>query len=322
MKIKKVAAIILIILLFSVWATLVACNDDSVDNTEGAKNHDAIYLYQQGNVPFDDGCDCSGYVFLTPYLAAHPTGGAVVVFPGGGYNHLSNATNKGGADNDGDQKEASAIAEWYNEQGISVFVVNYRTTSVHKNACYRQILSDGVRAIKYVRHNAEKFFVDNNKIAVQGYSAGGHLAATLLTTEFAETDPDYVLDEVDKESAKVNAAVLCYAVTSLDDDVTHKGTKTVFCGGDSTVAQKYSPVQNVTKDTAPCFLWCHNGDGTVKSENTYAMAMALGEKGVSYQLNVFEDGGTKTHGVGVAQDYEEAKQWPALATKFLKGLGF
>lgn len=324
MKNKVISIFLVVVTALAVALCCVGCNDDEppIDNTEASKNHDKIYLYQSGNVPYDEDCDCSKYVFITPYLAAKPTGGAVIVFPGGGYNHLSNATNKGGADNDGDQKESSAIAEWYNAAGISVFIVNYRTTSVHDDADYRQILSDGTRAIKFVRHNAAQYYVDVNKIAVQGYSAGGHLAATLLTTNFSVNDENYVADAVDGESAKVNAAVLCYAVTSLKDEITHKGTKSVFCGEDQSVATRCSPVDNVTANTAPCFLWCHEGDRTVSSRNTYAMAEALDAKGVHYSINVFDDGGTTQHGVGVAQEYQEAKEWPSLATEFLQALGF
>lgn len=319
--------IVLCSLMFCVFAGVFAgCSGDGdkvIDNTEGSKNHDKIYLYNEGNVPYDSDGDTRKYVFITPYLAAHPTGGAVVVFPGGGYNHLSNATNKGGADNDGDQKESSAIAEWYNAQGISVFVVNYRTTSVDGDVDYRHILADGMRAVRYVRANADKFYVNADKIAVQGYSAGGHLASVLLTkNNFAVDDEHYVADEIDAVSAKANAAVLCYAVTSLEDGLTHKGTAKVFSGGDEEIKKAYSSVLNVTADTSPCFLWCHESDGTVSSQNTYEMAAALQAKNVECEMHVFDDNGTTAHGVGVAQDYAEAKTWPSLATEFLKNLGF
>ena len=297
--------------------------DHKIDNTDSSKNHDKVYLYADNNVPYDSDNNCYAYCFITPYLAPFPTGGAVVVFPGGGYNHLSNATNKGGADNDGDQKEASAIAAKYNAAGISVFVVNYRTTAVDDEVCYKQILADGTRAVKLVRANAERWYVNPDKIAVQGYSAGGHLASVLLTKGgFVVDDPDYTADDTDKLSATPNAGVLCYAVTSFADDITHKGTRRVFTANDETLYATYSSADNVTKSTPPTYLWCHEHDGTVSSQNTYLFASALDDCGVQYQLDVFDDNGTTAHGVGIAADYPEAKAWTDNATAFLQGLGF
>lgn len=287
------------------------------------EDSEKIYLYRQNNVPYDDDNHCYEYCFVTPYIAANPTGGAVVVFPGGGYSHLSNATNKGGADNDGDQKESSAIAARYNAVGISVFVVNYRTTAVDSNVNYKQIVSDGVRAVKLVRANAERFGVDANKIAVQGYSAGGHLASVLLTTnDFVVDDQLYTPDEVDGISSQVNAGVLCYAVTTLQSGNTHSGTASVFAGDDDEILQKYSSVDNVTDLTAPCYLWCHQNDKTVKSANTTNFANALAQHGVAYTLDVFSDNGTNLHGLGVANEYADAAVWVSHAMQFLKTLGF
>lgn len=293
------------------------------NNVVTASGQDKMYLYDNNNVPYDDDNDCHDYCFVTPYIAANPTGGAVVVFPGGGYNHLSNATDKGGADNDGDQKESGAIAPLYNAAGISVFVVNYRTTAVDSAVDYRQILADGTRAVKLVRANAAKWGVNPDKIAVQGYSAGGHLASVLLTKGgFTVGDPNYKADSVDGVSAKVNAGVLCYAVTNLTGNAAHKGTASVFGGGNSDILTEYNSVANVTADTAPCYLWCHYGDKTVGSVNTKDFAEALTAKGVNNVSDVFSDGGLTNHGLGTAWQCADASVWVAHATSFLKTLGF
>lgn len=294
------------------------------DNAVSASGNDKIYLYDVDNVPYDSvNKDCHNYCFVTPYIAANPTGGAVVVFPGGGYNHLSNATNKGGKDNDGDQKESSSIAALYNAAGISVFVVNYRTTAVDENVNYKQIVADGMRAIKVVRANAAKFNVNLDKIAVQGYSAGGHLASVLLTTSnFTIDDVNYKPDEVDNVSAKVNAGVLCYAVTNIKGSLAHKGTASVFGGGNDEILVKYNSVDNVTADAAPCYLWCHKGDKSVNYQNTQTFADALQQNGVDYVLDIFDDNGLTSHGLGVAWNVTDASVWTANATAFLKNLGF
>lgn len=339
MKTKILKGIVLTLLLSTF--TLTSCNNSAsslleeissssqvIDNTEGSLNHDPIYIYNENNVPYDEDDDCRNFVFLTPYLAKYPTGGAVIVFPGGGYNHLSNSTSNipgygQGVDNLGDQKEASSIASWYNEQGISVFVCNYRTTCVDPNVDYHHLLSDATRAIKYVRANASTYYVDPNKIGVQGSSAGGHLASMVLTRyDFEIDDTTYVKDSIDEIDAKPNAAVLCYSVISFEDDITHKNTRKVFTKDDQSLYEYYSADKAVTSETSPTFLWCHQNDRVVNSSNTYQMAMALENAGVDCEYYVYDDNGNTEHGVGVAQEFTEAKEWPSLATSFLKNLKF
>lgn len=299
------------------------------DNTAASKDHTKILYYSENNVAYDDGNDCYEYCFMTPYLAARPTGGAVLVFPGGAYSNLSNSYRladgtKTGTDNDGDQKESSSIAKFYNAQGISVFIVNYRTKSVVGTAIsYKQILSDATRALKYVSKNADKYYVKKDKIAVQGYSAGGHLASVMLTKGcFAIDDPTYVKDEIDEEKPVVSAGVLCYPVITLAESYTHKTTAKNFSGGDEAIKTAYSSEKNVTENTPPCFLWCHDKDGTVPSQNTRAMQTALLEKNVECEVHIFDDNGATDHGIGIAENFEEAKAWTSLATAFLKNLGF
>lgn len=339
MKIKILKGMILSLILNSF--ALISCNNSSsgsfeetsnssqlIDNTEGSLDHNPIYIYSENNVPYDEDDDCRNFVFLTPYLAKHPTGGAVIVFPGGGYNHLSNSTSNiprygQGVDNFGDQKEASSIATWYNEQGISVFVCNYRTTCIDSNVDYHHLLSDATRAIKYVRANASSYYVDPNKIGVQGSSAGGHLASMVLTRyDFKIDDTTYIRDSIDEVIANPNAAILCYAVISFEEDITHKNTRKVFTRDDSSLYEYFSADKAVTGDTSPTFLWCHENDRVVNSSNTYQMAIALENAGVDCEYYVYDDNGNTEHGVGVAQEFDEAKEWPSLATSFLKKLKF
>ena len=122
-----------------------------------------------------------------------PNGKAVVVFPGGGYRHLAA------------RKEGSLVGEWLNQQGITAFVVKYR---VPARKDISVALQDGQRAIRFVRANAKEFSIDPDKVGVMGFSAGGHLSASMIH-QFKE--PAYeALDDVDKQSCKPDFGILVY----------------------------------------------------------------------------------------------------------------
>lgn len=329
---------------------------------DGLNGGEKMYLYDEGNVPFDADGDTRDFAFLTPYPAPATDGqknSAVIVMAGGGYNHISNSTDPvgdknpdgkdygRGVNNDGNQKEASSIAKWYNARGINVYVLNYRTAvTVLGSSVYREAMSDVLRAVRYLRYNADSLGIDANKIAVQGGSAAGHLAAMALTCydwndepeKYGYTpDPNYVEDEIDAVSAKPDAGVLAYPVITFETstNAVHTGSRSKFLGS---LASSYYPVysadKQVTSETSPAFLWAHKNDSSVNSKNTELMRDALTANGVQNECHIFDDNGYKTHGIGAAFDdpnvvgasyvgkLKEAERWPVLATEFLKSLGF
>ncbi|WP_299060771.1 alpha/beta hydrolase [uncultured Polaribacter sp.] len=98
------------------------------------------------------------------------TGKAIIICHGGGYGYLAY------------DWEGTDIAKWLNSKGITAFVLKYRLpNSKSIITSYNAPIQDAQRAIRYVRFNAEKFDININKIGVIGFSAGGHLAATLGT---------------------------------------------------------------------------------------------------------------------------------------------
>lgn len=135
---------------------------------------------------------------LTPYLLADgKMYGAVIVCPGGGY--VMKADHEG-----------APIAQRMNELGFHAFVLDYRVVP------YRHPvpLMDAQRAIRYVRHFADRFGIYKDKIAILGFSAGGHLVCTAATL-WDEGDPA-AEDPIDRESSRPDLFVPCYAVASVD----------------------------------------------------------------------------------------------------------
>lgn len=205
---------------------------------------------------------------------------AVLVLPGGGYVMCSD-------------REAEPIALAYLAEGFNAFVLRY---SVGPEATFAQALEDGEAALGCIRRNAEPFHIDPGKVAAAGFSAGGHLAASLGTV--GATRPD--------------ALVLGYAVTR-ENMGPPMGKQPIAdaCG-------------HVDEKTPPSFLFATQGDSVVPVENSLRFAHALGESHVPFELHVFLTG---DHGLSLAKPFtaggraslvdEDAAQWLPMSVRFL-----
>jgi acetyl esterase/lipase len=207
-----------------------------------------------------------------------------VICPGGGYGSLAK-------DHEGHQP-----AHWFNEQGVSAFVLHYRLGSQGHH--YPAQLADVQRAIRWVRSCAEQYQLDPQRIAVMGFSAGGHLAS-MAATLFEEKAYDSS-DEVDQVSARPDFAILCYPVISLDSAVTHSGSRKNLLGperaADDAFARKLSSELNVTERTPPTFLFQTDEDTAVPAENAIRFYLALRAKKIPAELHSYQRG---PHGVGL-----------------------
>ena len=219
---------------------------------------------------------------LTAYLpdATNATSAAMVICPGGGYAHLA-------------PHEGNDYALWLNQHGVTCFVLKYRlgSSGYHHPA----MLNDAARAVRWVRAHATEFSVDVKRVGIMGSSAGGHLAATLLT-HFDSGDTN-ATDAVERQSSRPDLAILCYAVISMGE-FTHKGSHNNLLGTNATpeLEKFLSNELQVTKNTPPCFLWTTFEDKTVPLENTLLFAGALRKNHVPFDLHVYEKGG---HGMGL-----------------------
>lgn len=231
--------------------------------------------------------------------AGKANGCAMVICPGGGYGGLA-------ADHEGKQ-----IGEWLSSLGVTAFELHYRL------APYRHPVPmiDVQRAIRTVRARAGDYGVDPKRVGIIGFSAGGHLAST-AATHFGES-PMEPADEIDRQNARPDFAVLAYPVITMDDAVTHGGSKKNLLGEkpDPALVRSLSNDQAVTGETPPVFLFHTAEDTAVVPENSLLFYAACRRAGVPAELHVFERG---RHGVGLAQDDPVLSEWPSLCERWLK----
>ena len=302
MKKRTVSLVLaLILLIMSCMLTPVAAEQTPY---EKYKNHPMKKLW--GDViPYNDvPKGLKSTPIIIPYVAENNTSGiCAVVFPGGGYSTLST------------DKEGAKIAQYLNSQGISAFVVHYRTTDSGKLSYdYHAILSDGLRAIKHVRYNANEYGIDPDKIFTIGFSAGGHLTCMTATNfDFQVDDPKYTPDAIDAVSARPNAAAPCYAVSSISKTYSHIGTRTYFARGNAELELKFSAENAITENTPPIFLWHTWNDTTVPVQTCLTFAAALNDKNIPCELHIYANG---SHGLGLADTNKTAKSWPTLVTEW------
>lgn len=180
----------------------------------------------------------------------HP---AILIFPGGAYSFCSD-------------REAEPIAMAYLAEGYNAFILRY---SLKEDSLFPRPLEDAERALAHISENAKKYNVYKDKIAVIGFSAGGHLAAAVATMG----------------KVRPNAALLGYP-----------------CILSSIGSVLYNPVpsleKEVDKKTPPCFIFATFGDTTVPIANSLSFADALNNHKIPFELHVFTKG---DHGLSLAK---------------------
>jgi acetyl esterase/lipase len=245
-----------------------------------AEMKNAIPLWPDG-APGAHGTNAADIPTLTPYLCeSNATGAAMVICPGGGYAHLA-------------PHEGNDYALWLNQHGVTCFVLKSRLGSSGYH--YPAEFLDVARAMRWVRAHAEDYKINPQRIGIMGSSAGGHLAATLLT-HFDAGDINSA-DAIERQSSRPDLGILCYAVISMGE-FTHQGSKDNLLGKNPSpeLVKLLSNELRVTTNTPPCFLWTTFEDKTVPMENTMMFAEALRKNHVPFALHIYEKGG---HGMGL-----------------------
>ena len=229
---------------------------------------------------------------LTIYRPAadKANGTSVIICPGGGYNILAW------------DLEGTEIAEWLNSVGVTGIVLKYRVPrrpnapkDEEQPVCSHQ---DAQRAMRLVRSKAAEWKLDDTKIGILGFSAGGHLAARTSTNYETLSYP--AIDDADKLSGRPDFTILIYPAYLVTKDMT-----------------ALTPMIAVNDKTPPAFL-AHAYDDGVTADSSVQYFLALKRNKVSAELHVYSKGG---HGYGMRPSPNAVVTWPKRCEDWLKAGG-
>lgn len=221
---------------------------------------------------------------MTVFRPAKPNGAAALITPGGGYERVVI------------DKEGYELARWLAARGVTAFVLFYRLPHEGWASGPDTPLADAQRAMRLIRHRAAAFQLDPKRICAIGFSAGGHVCASLLTRFAANVYAP--VDAADRLSARPDTAAPIYPVISMTLPTAHGGSRARLIGEAATTQreQAYDPSRNVPANAPPTFLLHAEDDGAVLVENTLLLRRALVAAKVPVETHLFPDGG---HGFGL-----------------------
>ena len=235
-------------------------------------------------------------VVMTSYLAEGRDNAAVIVCPGGSYLWHD----MGG--------EGKDVGEWLQRNGISAFVLHYRTAGVgafltpyryvFRGNRYPDALNDLLRAMQYVKAHSAELGVDASRVAAMGFSAGGHLVMSAAELLPREQRPWFV--------------VPVYPVVTMTEACVHRRSRRALLG-DSRLRSRQlrdllSLERHVPVDCPPVFLVNCKDDPVVDCRNSELLDSALTRQQVPHRYIQYQTGG---HGFG-ASDHKgtaECRQW-------------
>ncbi len=220
-------------------------------------------------------------IYLAPDTGAKNP--AVVVFPGGGFTHVTI------------DKEGYDVAEWLNSMGVSAIVVTYRTIpeelergSALSNKLREYILQDAVQAVCLTHEKSKEWNLDTEKIGVMGFSAGGNLCGSIITQMYVPNGMDY--------ETEIRPDFACLVYPGIGEAHNAK----------------------VDSSLPPVFITVAMDDHTTPAPRAISFFEKLLENSVPTELHIFQCG---SHGFGLAKNKSVAKSWPFLFENWLKENG-
>jgi acetyl esterase/lipase len=240
---------------------------------------------------------------LNVFRPAHPNGEALLVCPGGAYVFVSAAN------------EGVDVARLFTAFGTTVFVLSYRLPGEGWADRANVPLQDAQRAMRLIRARARTWGIRPDRLGVLGFSAGGHLAATLAVDH---AEPVYrAVDASDRESARPAYAGLIYPVIQMNGTHVHARSRDELLGAvaSTQLAAHRSPDLRVSSATPPCFLAHAADDTSVSIENSLAMFAALQKNRVRCEAHFFTEG---QHAFGIGRRGQPSEMWPALFDRWVR----
>ncbi len=232
----------------------------------------------------------------------------VVICPGGGYVFTSD-------------RESEGIAIKLNSMGFNAVILRYSC----KPAIFPTQLMELASTIALVRENAEKWHVDTDKIVVMGFSAGGHLAASIGV----HWDKEFVYKalNLNAQDIKPNALVLSYAVVGALENSPSKSYGNLLGDKEAELLDLADVPKHISKNTPKSFIWHTFDDDVVPVKNALMYADGLHRYDVPFELHIYPTG---PHGLGLSTEetcgvdggliQKECANWIDLAGVFIKNL--
>lgn len=229
----------------------------------------------------------------------------ILVCPGGGYSFCS-------------EREAEPIAINFLNYGYNVFVLNY-SVAPH---IFPSALLEVAASMDLIAKNENEWNSDSSRVAIIGFSAGGHLACHYSNCYDIPEVREYF-----KDSIPVQASILCYPVISADKSIAHIGSFQNLFGKEELTkeeTEKFSLENRVSSKTPPTYIWHTAEDNCVPVYNSLVYAKALSDNKIPYELHIYPYG---WHGLstvdGLSCDYLEEKMklahsWISEVNKWLK----
>jgi acetyl esterase/lipase len=218
---------------------------------------------------------------LTVFLPEKPNGVSIIICPGGSYCYL------------GMNHEGYEVAKKLTEHGFTAFVLRYR---VGMNAArHPDMIQDLQRAIQLVRENAKHYQIEEEKVGLMGFSAGGHLtgtAAVYYEENFLEST-----GIVPQVSLMPCFTVMVYPVVTMRNPYAHKKSRKSLLGKDPSEAllHKMSLEENVHHTMPPLMILQAKDDKVVDYRNSVILAQYLTKISANHKFMLYETGG---HGFG------------------------
>jgi acetyl esterase/lipase len=280
--------------------TVIPLYDGQIPNSRQSINEET-FKYEPGHILIVSKVSRPSLtIFLPPKEKS--TGIAVIICPGGGYVNLAMGY------------EGEDVARRFNESGIAAFVLKYRIPN-DGTMLDKEIgpLQDAQRAILVLRSKAGQWGLDQNRIGILGFSAGGHLASTAGT----HFDKNYI-DNPENINLRPDFMLLIYPVISFDSRIGHMGSMHNLLGPNPTSGQikEFSNETRVTDQTPPSFLVHAKDDNTVPFENSIVFADSLKIHHIPAEVFLYEKGG---HGFGM-NNKTDNRSWMDSCIQWIQNL--